>query len=119
MSSSTLKQTPVVAIRLRVESEEKLRDMASNAGLSLESFLEEIIEREAAADTAKDLIAEATDRIRSRTPDQLREDRERILGLTPEPRPLPECKTLFDVVEATWPGDESEERVRASLVELS
>ena len=66
-----------------------------------------------------DAIATAVARIGSRTPEQVLADRERILGLTPAPRPIPDGKTLFDVIEATWPGDETEAQTRASLEKLS
>jgi len=62
---------------------------------------------------------ESAARVQSRLPQQVLADRERILGLTPEPRPIPQGKTLFDVVEGAWPGDETEEQIRESLEKLS
>jgi len=46
-------------------------------------------------------------------------DRERILGLTSAPRPVPEGKTIYDVVEGTWPGEETDEEIRLGLERLS
>jgi hypothetical protein len=34
-------------------------------------------------------------------------------------RPLPEGKTLAEVVQANWPGDESDEEVKQALEKLS
>ncbi len=78
-----------------------------------------IAARQADARDPSEVIAEAVSRIQSRTPDQLLADRNRILDLTPPPRPLPEGKTLFDVVQGTWPGDESDEEIRGALERLS
>jgi|GEM_PF-5061767 len=119
MSHPTLEAQPVITIQLRTETRQKLRDRAVKAGMSLEMFIEGLAEREAEADGSSDAIAKAVTRIQSRTPEQVLADRERILGLTPTPRAIPEDKTLFDVVEGTWPGDETEEQIRASLEKLS
>jgi hypothetical protein len=55
----------------------------------------------------------------ARRHEQILIDRERILGLTPDPQPIPEGKTLFDVVEGTWPGDETDDEIREALEKLS
>ncbi len=45
--------------------------------------------------------------------------RVRLSALTPPPTPIPEGKTLSDMVEGKWPGDETDEQVRAALERLS
>ncbi len=119
MVQPSIEEHPPIAIRLRSETEEKLRDRAAIVGMSLETFIEEIAEREAEANDPNEVIAKAVARIQSRTQEQLLTDRDRILGLTPPPRPIPEGKTFFDVVQGTWPGDESDEEIRAALERLS
>lgn len=55
----------------------------------------------------------------SRTPEQIEQARERLLKASRPARPLPEGKTLADVVEGQWPGDETDEQVRDALERLS
>ena len=58
-------------------------------------------------------------RLTSRTPEQIEEARARILKNSRPARPLPEGKTLSDMVEGKWPGDETDEQVREALERLS
>jgi predicted DNA-binding antitoxin AbrB/MazE fold protein len=58
-------------------------------------------------------------RLTSRTPDEIMAARERILYASPPARPLPEGKTHAEVVQALWPGDETDEQVREALEKLS
>jgi hypothetical protein len=51
--------------------------------------------------------------------EEVGETRRRLFGLTPPPAPLPEGKTLFDVVEGHWPGDETSEQIQTDLERLS
>lgn len=55
----------------------------------------------------------------NRTPEEIMAARERILKASRPPRPLPEGKTLTEVVQALWPGDETDEQVREALEKLS
>ena len=119
MVQPSIEDRSPIAIRLRSETELKLRERAVNFGMTLETFIEGIAEREAETNDPTEVIARAVTRFQSRAPDQLLADRDRILGLTPPPRPIPEGKTLFDVVQGTWPGDESDEEIRAALERLS
>jgi hypothetical protein len=119
MTQQTLTQQQPLTIQLRPTTQEKLRDRAAKAGMSLEMLVVGLVEREAEVDDSLEAIAKAVACIRGRTHEQMLIDRQRILGLTPDPRPIPQGKTLFDVVEGTWPGDESDEQIRESLEKLS
>lgn len=55
----------------------------------------------------------------SRTPEEIMATRERILKASRPARPLPEGKTLAEVVQGLWPGDETDEQVREALERLS
>jgi len=55
----------------------------------------------------------------SRTPEQMEAARERLLKASRPARPLPDGKTLADMVEGQWPGDETDEQVRDALERLS
>ncbi|QEL15738.1 hypothetical protein [Limnoglobus roseus] len=66
-----------------------------------------------------DPLTLAIQRMNSRTPEQILADRERILAKSRPPRPLPEGKTLEDVVCGTWPGDETDEEILEMLERLS
>ena len=119
MPSQTMTHEQPLTIQLRPKTHEKLRDRAAKAGMSLEMLIAGLVEREAEIDDSLEAISKAVARIQSRSHEQMLIDRERILGLTPDPRPLPRGKTLFDVVEGTWPGDETDEQIRESLEKLS
>ncbi|MBP3957701.1 hypothetical protein J8F10_20820 [Gemmata sp. G18] len=47
------------------------------------------------------------------------EARRRLSAIIPPPTPIPEGKTLSDMVEGKWPGDETNEQIRAALERLS
>ena len=57
--------------------------------------------------------------LKHRTPEEIEEARRRIDARSPPPRPLPPGKTLSDMVEGTWPGDETDEQIREALERLS
>jgi hypothetical protein len=66
-----------------------------------------------------DPLAVALSRLKNRTPEQVAADRDRLLALSPPPRPLPPGKTLEDVLAGLWPGDETDEQIREALEKLS
>ena len=55
----------------------------------------------------------------NRTPEQKLADREEAMKWLRPGRPLPPGKTFFEVVQGTWPGDETDEEVNRALEELS
>lgn len=57
--------------------------------------------------------------LKNRTDAELEEDRRRLFAMSPPPRPIPEGKTLSDMVEGTWPGDETDEQINEALKKLS
>lgn len=54
-----------------------------------------------------------------RTPEQKRIDAEKALSRAWPARPLPEGKTLDDMVCGMWPGDETDEQITEALRKLS
>ena len=108
-----------LSIRIPAEVGQLLREKAKKEGLTLVEYLEEVAGREAYVGGPNDAIKLAVERLINRTPEEVLADRERILAKTPPPRPLPEGKTLNDVVEGTWPGDETDEEINKALEELS
>ena len=64
-------------------------------------------------------LQEALDRIANRTPEQKLADRERLMKTARKGRPLPEGKTIHDVLVGQWPGDETDEQILKALDELS
>lgn len=109
--------TPVT-VRLQPGTEQRLREKAAADGLTLETYLAGLADREA-AEVAPDPLAEAVRRLTSRTPDEVLADRAAVLATARRGRPLPEGKTLCDVVEGTWPGDETDDEIRQALEEMS
>ena len=55
----------------------------------------------------------------SRTPEEIEQTRAEILKKSRPARPLPEGKTLSDMVEGKWPGDETDEQIHEALERLS
>jgi predicted DNA-binding antitoxin AbrB/MazE fold protein len=55
----------------------------------------------------------------SRTPEEVAATIERLDNISRPPTPLPPGKTLSDMVEGTWPGDETDEQIREALEKLS
>ena len=111
--------TRPVELRLTADTEARLREKAKAAGLSLEVYLEELAERDADHTSGDDLLAAAVRRLTSRTPEQVLAAREQLLKTARRGRPLPAGKALIEVVEGTWPGDETDEQIRADLEKLS
>jgi hypothetical protein len=64
-------------------------------------------------------LMEAIARMSNRTEEEVLADRARIMAKSRKPRPLPEGKTLDDVVRGKWPGDETDEEILKALEELS
>lgn len=64
-------------------------------------------------------LACAIARIRNRASEEIEQTRARLFREMEPPRPLPEGKTLFDVVCGAWPGDEIDEEIYEALDQLS
>ena len=57
--------------------------------------------------------------LKNRTDEEIEEARRRLAEGSPPPRPIPEGKTLEDMVVGTWPGDETDEQINEALKRLS
>jgi hypothetical protein len=110
---------PTVAVHLQPDSEQRLRDKAREAGLSLQDYLEELAERDANKGGPNDRLQQEIAWLTNRTPEEIEETRRRLIALSPPPTPIPEGKTLSDMVEGKWPGDETDEQIREALERLS
>ena len=69
--------------------------------------------------TADDDCTPPVYRWANRTPEQKLADREEAMKWIRPGRPLPPGKTFFEVVQGTWPGDETDEEVNRALEGLS
>ena len=67
----------------------------------------------------RDSLAEIVRRMTNRTPEQKLADRESQMKYILPGRPLPEGKTIHNVVCGQWPGDETDEEINEMLEELS
>lgn len=108
-----------VTVKLQTDTERRLREQATAEGQTLETYLADMADRAADGGQQPDTLAEAMRRLTTRTPDEVLADRNAVLATARRGRPLPAGKTLFDVVEGTWPGDESDEEIRQALEKLS
>ncbi|MBN9119360.1 MAG: antitoxin family protein [Planctomycetes bacterium] len=57
--------------------------------------------------------------LKNRTDAEIEEARRRLFALSRPPAPIPEGKTLSDMVEGKWPGDETDEQINEALKRLS
>ena len=64
-------------------------------------------------------LEEAVRRMTTRTPEQKHADREKAMKTARKGRPLPEGKTINDVLVGQWPGDETDVQIYEALEELS
>ena len=64
-------------------------------------------------------LEEEIEWLTNRTPEEIEEARRRLNAASRPPRPLPEGKTLSDMVCGTWPGDETDEEIAEALQRLS
>ncbi len=72
-----------------------------------------------ADDTDPHALAKAIAKLLNRTPEEVEAARVRLFKSSRPPRPLPEGKTLEDVLAGQWPGDETDEQVYEALRKLS
>jgi len=66
-----------------------------------------------------DALTEALNKLINRTEAEMLASRARVMKTVRVGRPLPEGKTLADVVEGPWPGDETEGVTNRALEVLS
>jgi len=76
------------------------------------------IETELAEDT-KPAWERELEWLANRTPEEIEEARRELKAASRPSRPLPEGKTLSDMVCGKWPGDETDEEIAAALERLS
>jgi len=121
-------------VNVSPETESQLSEMAEQIGARVADYagflLEEKLREDAEAaksngGASEDLdedpyaLEHAIAKLLSRTPEEVEQARARIFQVSRPPRPLPEGKTLYDVVCGQWPGDETDEEVFEALKRLS
>ena len=94
--------------------EQKLRE---NGSPQAANGTAEALAMEDDEDTDPDALAKAIAKLLNQTPEEKEQARLRVLAASRPPRPLPEGKTLGDVLQ--WPGDETDEQVFEALRKLS
>ena len=125
MSSATQPGEQVVSFPLPTEAVAKLRSQAAVRGLALEAYLRFVAERTARGeeptgdDEPEDRLEKEIAWLTGRTKEEVEETRQALLSASRPARPVPEGKTLADMVEGKWPGDETDEQVREALDRLS
>jgi hypothetical protein len=118
---------PSVTVSVPDEVVAVLRPVYERRGQTLAQYVEELVrqddsnvdalppmtpaERAAKLDEMKQRLA--------RTPEQAEAARLALMAKARSARPLPLGKTLVEVVQALWPGDETDEEVRQTLDEIS
>ena len=80
--------------------------------------MSQLTQEERAASVGSRLAAEL-DWLANRTAEEKAQTLAELLAASRPARPLPEGKTLADVLEGQWPGDETDEQVREALERLS
>jgi hypothetical protein len=109
-----------VTVQLTPETEQQLRLQAGQRGLTLETYLRHLAEKEAGVDTPTlDMLSQGLAWLTGRGAEEVRAARERILGASPPPREVPAGKTLLDVMEGKWPGTETDAEIQDALGRIS
>lgn len=108
-----------VTIPLAPEVEARLRELADICNLSLEQYLTIVVEKDVQRQPRNEYLDALARKHNHRTPEEVAADRAAILAVSRPARPLPPGKTLSDMVEGTWPGDETDEQIDHALRELS
>jgi hypothetical protein len=124
MSTATQPGEQVVSFPLPAEAVAKLRAQAAHRGLALEAYLRFVTEQTAegadpTGDEPEDRLEKEIAWLTGRTKEEVEETRRALLNASRPARPVPEGKTLADMVEGKWPGDETDEQVREALDRLS
>jgi hypothetical protein len=110
--------TPIT-IELPADVAAQFRALAELVRLTPEACLAALVARTVARAATMHHSENALEWNANRTAKELAADREEIFANSRPPRPLPPGKTLADVVEGTWPGDETDEEVQAFLDRIS
>jgi hypothetical protein len=108
-----------VAAQVGMTFEDYIQALAKIAGKTPEDFLKQHAEEAAASPGRPSAIEIAINPFAARTEEQILADRERILRTSRKPRPLPEGKTLDDVLAELQLDDDPEEEVLEWLEKLS
>jgi hypothetical protein len=108
-----------VTVQLTPETEQQLRVQADRRGQTLETYLRQLVEKEARGDAAADMLGQGLEWLAGRGSEEVRAARDRILHGSPPPRDVPAGKTVLDVLEGNWPGAETDAEIRAALDRIS
>lgn len=108
-----------VTIPLAPEVEARLRELADICNISLEQYLAIMVDKDVRRRPRNKQRDDVIRRHNRRTPEEIAAARARIDATSRPARPLPPGKTLSDMVEGTWPGDETDEQIDHALRELS
>ncbi|MCI0387611.1 MAG: hypothetical protein MOB07_02410 [Acidobacteria bacterium] len=121
-------------VNVSPETESQLSEMAEQIGVRVADYAGFLLEKKVReyAEAARSnggssenldedpyALEHAIAKLLSRTPEEVEQTRARIFQASRPPRPLPEGKTLYDVVCGQWPGDETDEEVFEALKRLS
>lgn len=113
-----------LVLDLPQETEAALTERAEREGMNLLQFARSVLEKAAHdpsvfydgdgdPDGEPDALAKAMARIRNRTPEELAENRARILASARPALPLPEGKTWAEVIRENWPGEGSSAQLQS------
>ena len=108
-----------VTIPLAPEVEARLRELADICNLTLEQYLVIVVGKDVQRHPRNPYRDDWVRRHNRRTPEEIAAARAEIDATSRPARPLPPGKTIHDMVEGTWPGDETDEQINHALRELS
>jgi hypothetical protein len=117
-----------VIVNVSPTAEKLLAEMAVRTGRPLPDLAASLLEEKLRElplpntdddDTDPDVLQKAIAKLLNRTPAEVEAARARLFKASRPPRPLPEGKTLEDILVGQWPGDETDEQVYEALRKLS
>lgn len=100
-----------------------IREFYVKTGLPFSASPQEVWDKLCSLDQGEDdydpdALNRAVDRLRNRTPEEREAARQQLLNAIPTPLPIPEGKTIFDMIPRIR-GEETEEQVFEALERLS
>lgn len=116
-----------ITLDLAPDVERRLREKASREGKPVEDYAIDLLQQSLGGEngssrneaTEESALDRAVAAMTNRTPEQIAEAQARAIQSYAPKRLPPPGVSVFEVIAGKWPGDETDEEIKAALDELS